>query len=151
MSQHIHKTDACLLKSIPGRNPGCRCLRLRLPAGEQGTVSGRCHLFLLLFRAGGDFINGMTTDDMDLVREFARTGSEGAFAALVAQHIDLVYSVALRQVRDPHLSEEITQTVFIILARRAGTLGPKAILPGWLYRTTRFTCAKALTTVVRRQ
>src|ERR1035438_620006 len=85
------------------------------------------------------------TDDMTLLREYAGRNSEEAFAALVARHVNLVYSVALRQVRDPHLAEEITQAVFIILARKAKSLGPKTILPGWLCRTARYVSANALT------
>src|SRR5579862_4294258 len=93
----------------------------------------------------------MMSDDMDLVREYARGKSEAAFADLVSRHVNLVYSVAFRQVRDPHLAEEITQTVFIILARKAATLSPKTVVSGWLYRTTRYASARALTMQRRRQ
>lgn len=64
--------------------------------------------------------------------------------------MNLVYSVAIRQVGDPHLAEEVTQTVFIILSRKAGSLGPKTILSGWLCRTARNVAANALTMQRRR-
>ena len=88
---------------------------------------------------------------MELLREYASRQSEPAFEALAARHVGLVHSAALRQVRDPGLAEEITQTVFIILARKAGSLGPHTILPGWLYRTTRYVAAAALKAQRRRE
>src|ERR1700735_2135241 len=93
----------------------------------------------------------MMTDDVALLREYTQSHSEEAFAALVSRHIHLVYSVALRQVRDPHLAEEITQAVFVILARKAGSLCSKTILAGWLCRTARYASANALTIQRRRQ
>ena len=90
-------------------------------------------------------------DDLTLLREYAKSNSEEAFAALVSRHVNLVYSVALRQVRDPHLAGEITQAVFIILARKADVLGQKTILSGWLCRTARYASANALTIQRRRQ
>src|ERR1041385_7990445 len=93
----------------------------------------------------------MMNDDMELVREYAGHQSERAFETLVSRHLSLVHSAALRQARDPHLAEEISQTVFIILARKAGSLSPKTVLPGWLYRTTRYVSSAALKIQRRRE
>ena len=93
----------------------------------------------------------MTIDDMQLVQQYARCKSEEAFAALVARHVNLVYSVAFRQVRDAHLAQEITQTVFVILARKAESLSSRTVISGWLCQTARFASAKALTMRRRRQ
>jgi len=57
--------------------------------------------------------------DCELLREYAESGSESAFAELVSRHIGLVYSVALRVVVDPHFAEDVTQSTFTILAREA--------------------------------
>jgi RNA polymerase sigma factor (sigma-70 family) len=93
----------------------------------------------------------MTLDDTALVREYACNNSSEAFSELVNRHVHLVYSVALRQVRDPHLAEEITQVVFIVLARKAHSFGPKTVLPAWLCRTARYASANALKVSNRRQ
>ena len=75
--------------------------------------------------------------DSDLLREFAIKGSEAAFERLVARHVSLVYSAALRQGGDAQLAKDVTQAVFIILARKAPKLGVNVILPAWLYQIGR--------------
>ena len=62
-------------------------------------------------------------DDEQLLRAYARERSESAFGELVTRHIDFVYSTALRVVNgDSHLAQDVAQTVFIDLAREAGSL-----------------------------
>jgi DNA-directed RNA polymerase specialized sigma24 family protein len=89
--------------------------------------------------------------DWELLQAYAKNRSETAFAELVRRHLDWVYSVALRQVSDRHLAEDVVQSVFVLLARRSGNLRPGTILGGWLFRTTRFVASHALRTELRRK
>jgi uncharacterized protein (TIGR03435 family) len=89
-------------------------------------------------------------NDMDLVREFTRDNSEAAFTELVRRHINLVYSVARRCTGNDGDAHDVTQAVFIILARKAAGLREKTLLTGWLYETTRFAAARLRRTNARR-
>jgi DNA-directed RNA polymerase specialized sigma24 family protein len=77
--------------------------------------------------------------DMELLRDYDQRGSNEAFAELAGRHVNLVYSAALRQVGRAACAEEITQAVFVILARKAASLRRDLILPAWLHETTRLT------------
>jgi RNA polymerase sigma factor (sigma-70 family) len=90
-------------------------------------------------------------DDIELLAQYARDNSEAAFATLVTRHVNLVYSTALRNAGNPHAAAEITQAVFLILARKARSLSRRTILSGWLYQTARLTAANFLRAEIRRQ
>src|SRR5258708_18396542 len=88
--------------------------------------------------------------DMELLQEYAARKSEEAFATLVTRHVDMVYAVALRCVGNHHQAQEVTQAVFIVLAKKAGSLRAGTVLPGWLFHTTRLTAANSMRTEIRR-
>ena len=90
------------------------------------------------------------SQDSELLRQYAREKSDAAFAALVARHVNMVYSAALRKTGNPAAAQEITQAVFVILAQKANRLLPHPALSGWLYQTTRLTAANFLRTEIRR-
>src|ERR1039457_1133005 len=89
-------------------------------------------------------------DDTTLLREYVERDSEEGVAALVTRHVNKVYSVALRHTGNPHDAEEITQAVFVILARKSRHLGKRVILSGWLYQTARLTALMFIRSAVRR-
>ena len=92
------------------------------------------------------------TSDGELLRRYAETNAEEAFAELVRRHLDLVYSAALRQVNgDAHLAQDVAQKVFSALARKAAALSDRAALTGWLYTCAHFTAAKVVRTESRRR
>ena len=92
------------------------------------------------------------TPDCELLRCYAGTKSEEAFAELVRRHVNLVYSAALRQVNgDAHLAQDVAQTVFTDLARKAASLSRRSTLTGWLYTSAHFAAAKIVRTENRRR
>ncbi|MEI9961544.1 MAG: sigma factor [Limisphaerales bacterium] len=91
------------------------------------------------------------TPDNELLRHYAKTNSQDAFAELVKRHVNLVYSAALRQINgDEHLAKDIAQSVFTDLARKAASLSRRESLTGWLYTSTHFSAAKMIRTEQRR-
>jgi RNA polymerase sigma factor (sigma-70 family) len=90
------------------------------------------------------------SDDITRLKQYVE-GDESAFAVLVERYVHLVYSTALRQAGNPSQAEEITQAVFIILAQKAKSLGPRTIMSGWLYQTARLAAANFLRSEIRRQ
>ncbi len=87
---------------------------------------GRCHMHT----------------DADLLRRYVEERSQAAFTELVQRHLRLVYAAALHRVgHDTHLAEDVAQTVFTDLARKAGSLRNRATLSGWLYVSTHHAAA----------
>lgn len=89
--------------------------------------------------------------DQALLREYAATRSEAAFARLVQRHVDLVYSAALRQTCNHAVAQDVTQAVFMILARKAPSLRRETVLSGWLFRAVRYAALDARKIDARRQ
>jgi RNA polymerase sigma factor (sigma-70 family) len=80
----------------------------------------------------------INSTDGELLGKYTASRCEGSFRELVERYIRLVYSSALRQVRDPGDAEDVSQAVFILLAKKAHTLRSGSALPAWLHSVTRF-------------
>ena len=90
-------------------------------------------------------------EDAFLLRRFVRDKSQAAFTALVRRYGGLVHATCLREVDDPHLAEDATQVVFLLLARKAPSLLRLDSLAGWLFRASRFSARNALRNERRRR
>jgi len=91
-------------------------------------------------------------EDKELIRQYAAARSEAAFAELARRHLKMVYAAALRQVNgDAQLAEDVAQSVFTDLARKAAQLQHNPSLAGWLHTSTRFAAANAVRTEARRR
>jgi RNA polymerase sigma factor (sigma-70 family) len=94
----------------------------------------------------------MMKDDSTLLRQYADEKSAEAFGELVRRHLDFVHSAALREVRgDFARAQDITQNVFIALARKASVLHRRTTLVGWLHVSVHHAAAELMRTEQRRQ
>ena len=91
-------------------------------------------------------------DPSKLLETFIRgERREESFAQIVEHFGGLVYASALRRIGKRELAEEITQTVFSIMARKAPSLAHHPSLAGWVFQTTRLETNKVMRTESRRQ
>ena len=117
-------------------------------AGRVACVSGSASGVRLLSKAMADVDE---IDDFGLLELYARAGSQEAFARLVKRHVDKVYSAAQRQVRNPQEAEEVTQAVFVALARKARMIDRRVVVAGWLIKATHLAARDLLKAQSRRR
>jgi RNA polymerase sigma-70 factor (ECF subfamily) len=81
----------------------------------------------------------------------AQGGDLEAFGALVAEHQNMVFSLALHFVRDRAVAEELAQDVFVNLYQHLGSLESEVHLTFWLRRVTSHRCVDWQRQAVRRR
>jgi RNA polymerase sigma factor (sigma-70 family) len=72
--------------------------------------------------------------DVELLQQH-REGTESAFADLIRRHLDWVYGLARRRLRDPHLADDVCQAVFVLLHRKGPQFTSDRALIAWLHKT----------------
>ena len=92
-----------------------------------------------------------TSRPCSLLRSYlAEHRCEKAFTRLVTLYAPLIHSSAFRRCGNRALSEEVTQDVLTLLARKAPSLAKHPNLTAWVFQTTRLETAKAMRTEQRR-
>ncbi len=81
--------------------------------------------------------------DRQLLECFVDRQDESAFHALVRRHGPLVLGVCRRVLRHEQDAEDAFQATFLILARKAASIGKKDSLCGWLYKVAYHAAIKA--------
>ena len=76
--------------------------------------------------------------------------AETAFAALVVRHGPMVLAISRAILRDRDEADDAFQAVFLVLARKARSIGDADLLANWLYGVTMRTARKARTRLARR-
>jgi RNA polymerase sigma factor (sigma-70 family) len=88
-------------------------------------------------RSSRDGTDTTVASDGELLRRFQTRGDETAFELLVWRHGPMVLGVCRRVLGDHHAAEDAFQATFLTLARKAGSIGVRDAIAGWLYTVAR--------------
>lgn len=103
--------------------------------GRAGNLSG---IAVRLVLDGIPVMIDHDADDAVLLQRVA-AGDSDALLSLHQRYVNLVYSMALRILGDPHLAEEVTQDVFLKLWQKSQRYDPRrGSFSTWLLSVTRF-------------
>jgi RNA polymerase sigma factor (sigma-70 family) len=104
------------------------------------------HIRRLVQRPGPD-----PSSDAALLQRFTAHRDEEAFAALVRRHGPLVLGACRRVLRDLHEAEEVSQAVWLVLARKAASVRPPGRLAAWLHGVAHHLALNARRAAARRR
>src|SRR5258706_1686658 len=93
------------------------------------------HAVFAALQTGGQASHNAIQDpsDTELLRQFSEKRSEGPFEALVRRHGPMVQGVCRRILGNAHDAEDVFQAVFLVLARKPGSIRKPELLGNWLY------------------
>jgi RNA polymerase sigma factor (sigma-70 family) len=89
--------------------------------------------------------------DADLVSRFVARRDAAAFSALVGRYGPLVLGLCRRLVRREQDAEDAFQATFLVLVRKAGSIGKHESVGSWLYGVAYRVALKANTAAARRR
>ncbi len=112
--------------------------------GPYGAVLQQLHQ---LFERGS--VGGLS--EWQLLDRYLTRRDESAFEALVARHGPMVLGVCRRMLDDPHAVEDAFQATFLVLVRKAGSLGERDAIGHWLYGVASRVALRARSEAARRK
>jgi RNA polymerase sigma factor (sigma-70 family) len=89
--------------------------------------------------------------DAELLERFVTSQDEAAFAALMARHGPMVFGICRRLLRHTQDAEDAFQATFLILVRKAASIGKRELLGNWLYGVAMRVAARARDMAAKRR
>jgi RNA polymerase sigma factor (sigma-70 family) len=114
-----------------------------VPSGPVGKLMRRLRTAALRAEEG--------PSDGQLLERFINGREEAAFEALVRRHAPLVFGVCRRVLGNVHDAEDAFQATFLVLFRKASSLGRRGRLGNWLYGVAYRTALAARAAGARRR
>src|SRR5690348_1247783 len=96
-------------------------------------ATGQMNSLIHYLRTVVSLPGGGGLSDGELLESFITRRDEAAFGILIRRHGPMVLGVCRRVLNNPHDAEDAFQATFLVLVRKAASLGQRELLGSWLY------------------